>query len=87
MEIQEGVMIGICIFGFMGLLLMVEYSQGNVSSLNLSSTTGTSAKVITTKENKDAENKEVKDLPHKGAAEVEHQSSLTIFFIILVVGG
>ena len=79
-------MIGVCMFGFMALLLTVEYSQGNISSLNISATTGATSKATTTKQAKDAESKEVKDLPHKGAAEVEHESSLTIFFIILVVG-
>ncbi|KAL8581137.1 hypothetical protein ACOMHN_033585 [Nucella lapillus] len=88
METQEGVMIVVCLFGFMGVLLVTELSQGNVSSLNASSSTATpaSAPALNPKKVKDAEFKEVKDLPHKGAAEVEHQSSLTIFFIILVVG-
>ena len=85
MEIQEGVMIGVCMLGFMGLLLIVEYSQGNVSSLNVSTTK--SPTTTSSKQAKDAADlKAIKDLPDKGAAEVEHQSSLTIFFIILVVG-
>ena len=88
-------MIGVCIFGFMGLLLMVEFSQGNVSTVNGSAAAAAAAAAAVTpkavptttkKKAKDSEFKEVKDLPHKGAAEVEHQSSLTIFFIILVVG-
>ncbi|XP_076449430.1 sodium/hydrogen exchanger 8-like [Babylonia areolata] len=97
METQEGVMIVACLFGFMGLLLVVEFSQGNVSSLNSSSAVASSSGIVPPPHSpvsaggvpasgKMVKDSEVKDLPHKDAAEVEHQSSLTIFFIILVVG-
>ncbi|KAK7114996.1 sodium/hydrogen exchanger 8-like [Littorina saxatilis] len=58
-------------------------SQENDTFLNATSSLTSTLKPPTTKK---VEVKEVKDLPNKGAAEVEHQSSLTIFFIILVVG-
>ena len=54
------------------------FSLSNETDFN--TTTTTTLKTTTVKPIK------LPDLPEKGAAEKEHHSSLTIFFILLVVG-
>ncbi|KAL8603158.1 hypothetical protein ACOMHN_059330 [Nucella lapillus] len=68
----------------------VNDSQGNNTNNNTlnntSLTTPPTSSTSTTSTTPQGDQKEVKDLPVKGAAEEEHQSSLTIFFITIVVG-